>query len=393
MSITNQYFMYHTLFELVKNEQYEMVHINIKRNEAWVQKKERGKTTVIRFLLKQFDWQKHLKKDIAAVFQRIIAMKRIFRTKKIDIYNVYIADKKPIDATDQLQTPIIAKQNQKMKMNVYYIADTNEFDEKNRFLHDVNTEPFQFDKNDFSLLQYKVRIYKTYLQRQIYEKNKEIRDVFTYGKPYLTYFFLLLNVCIFLFLENIGGSMDQDVLIGYGAKYNEAILEGEWWRLFTAAFIHIGLIHFFINMLALYYIGQFVERIYGSKSFFIIYFLSLLLGNIASFVFTDAITAGASGAIFGLFGTLLYFGIKYRMLFIRTIGNQFMLLLIVNIVLGIIVPQIDIGAHIGGLIGGFLAAMMATLPYKKSVRLQVVSFSLYGLIALCMYLIGMQILP
>src|SRR5699024_4319672 len=206
---------------------------------------------------------------------------------------------------------------------------------------------------------------------QIYEKNKEIRDVFTYGKPYLTYFFLLLNVCIFLFLENIGGSMDQDVLIGYGAKYNEAILEGEWWRLFTAAFIHIGLIHFFINM----------------------YFLSLLLGNIASFVFTDAITAGASGAIFGLFGALLYFGIKYRMLFIRTIGNQFMLLLIVNIVLGIIVPQIDIGAHIGGLIGGFLAAMMATLPYKKSVRLQVVSFSLYGLIALCMYLIGMQILP
>src|SRR5699024_4974376 len=129
--------------------------INIKRNEAWVQKKERGKTTVIRFLLKQFDWQKHLKKDIAAVFQRIIAMKRIFRTKKIDIYNVYIADKKPIDATDQLQTPIIAKQNQKMKMNVYYIADTNEFDEKNRFLHDVNTETYQFDKNNFYILQYK----------------------------------------------------------------------------------------------------------------------------------------------------------------------------------------------------------------------------------------------
>ncbi|MEJ8776531.1 rhomboid family intramembrane serine protease [Pseudogracilibacillus sp. ICA-222130] len=393
MSITNQYFMYHTLFELVKNEQYEMVHINIKRNEAWVQKKERGKTTVIRFLLKQFDWQNHVKKDIATVFKRITSMRRIFRTKKIDIYNVYIADKKPIDATDPLPTPIVTTQNQKIKMNVYYITDTNEFDEKRRFLHDVNTEPFQFDVNDFSLLQYKVRIYKMYLQRQIYEKNKEIRDVFTYGKPFLTYIFLLLNLCVFLFIENNGGSMNQDVLIKYGAKYNEAILEGEWWRLFTAAFIHIGFIHFFINMLALYYIGQFVERIYGSKSFFIIYFLALFLGNMASFVFTDAISAGASGGIFGLFGALLYFGTKYRELFIRTIGNQFMFLLIVNIILGIIVPQIDIGAHIGGLIGGFLAAMMATLPYKKSVRLQIVSFSLYVLIALCMYLIGMQILP
>src|SRR5699024_12761282 len=89
----------------------------------------------------------------------------------------------------------------------------------------------------------------------------------------------------------------------------------------SSMFLHIGSLHLFMNMLAIYYLGTAVERIYGSTRFVIIYFISGIIGGLTSFAFNTHIAAGALGALFGLFGALLYFGVIHKQLFYQTIGK------------------------------------------------------------------------
>src|SRR5699024_12610735 len=105
--------------------------------------------------------------------------------------------------------------------------------------------------------------------------------------------------------------MDINHLIQFGAKYNPAILEGEWWRIVSSMFLHIGFFHLLMNMIALFYLGAAVDRIYGTFFFSIIYFLAGIGEGFESFAFTVNVSAGDSGAIFGLFGVLLFFGLFY----------------------------------------------------------------------------------
>ena len=114
---------------------------------------------------------------------------------------------------------------------------------------------------------------------------------------------------LFLFLMEVaGGSTNTATLIDFGAKVNWLILQGEWWRLFTPIVLHIGILHLSMNTLALYYIGMIVEKIYGNFRFLFIYLIAGFFGTLASLLFSPNISAGASGAIFGCFGALLYFG-------------------------------------------------------------------------------------
>jgi rhomboid protease GluP len=159
-----------------------------------------------------------------------------------------------------------------------------------------------------------------------------------------------------------GGSQNTETLIKYGAKFNPLILEGEWWRFFTPIFLHIGILHLLLNTLALYYLGTAVERIYGNTRFLFVYLFAGFAGSLASFVYTPSISAGASGAIFGCFGALLFVGIAYPKLFLRTMGMNILVLIGVNLTIGFAIPGIDNAGHIGGLVGGFLAAAIVHLP-------------------------------
>src|SRR5699024_2364385 len=109
MSMTEQYFMYHTIHELVKNEQYELIHMNPKLNEVWILKQNRNKSTVIRFSQTEFDWKNQLKADIASVLQRVKMVGKSFRGKKIDIMNVYVTRHEPIDQWQSLKQPLVWK--------------------------------------------------------------------------------------------------------------------------------------------------------------------------------------------------------------------------------------------------------------------------------------------
>jgi rhomboid protease GluP len=200
------------------------------------------------------------------------------------------------------------------------------------------------------------------------------RGAFLKPKFYLTTWtgrILAVNTIIFIAMTIQGGSIflpSPETLSQFGAKDPVGLALGQWWRLFTPMFVHVGIIHFGLNSLALYYVGQHIEHVLGKRWFLAIYLLSGLTGGIASAVFTVGLSAGASGAIFGLLGVgLVYERLIARQLKIQT-GQKlrkgpYTGLVFVNILMGFIISMgdtigIDNAAHMGGLAGGMLLTVM-----------------------------------
>ena len=139
-------------------------------------------------------------------------------------------------------------------------------------------------------------------------------------------------------------------------------------RLITSAFLHIGIMHLLCNMYSLYVIGPQLESFFGKTKFLIIYLFSAISGNLLSMVFPGdgGLSAGASGAIFGLLGSLLYFGYHYRVYLGNVVKSQIIPLIILNLMIGFMLPGINNAAHIGGLIGGVLVTMAVGVNYKST---------------------------
>jgi rhomboid protease GluP len=166
---------------------------------------------------------------------------------------------------------------------------------------------------------------------------------------------------------DLDGSTNSEVLMTFGMKVNFLVAQGEIWRLFTAMFLHIGVLHLLSNLYALYSLGPLVEGYFGHRRFLIIYLLGGLFGSVASYAFSDASSAGASGAIFALIGALTLYFFYYRDYF-GARGQQMMqnmlMVIIVNLIFGLSVPFIDNWGHIGGLVGGVLLAFGIMPRYR-----------------------------
>jgi rhomboid protease GluP len=170
-------------------------------------------------------------------------------------------------------------------------------------------------------------------------------------------------------LWNVGSMEDLAVLDRMGAINSRIAFAGEWWRLFTAMFLHIGLLHLLLNLWALYQLGYVFEMIFGSKRFIFTYLVAGLVASYASFYFIDhplAISAGASGAIFGILGALIL-AIRRSALWryepwTRSLTKQLLGWAVLNVFIGFTFPGIDNAAHIGGLITGLATAL---LPQRK----------------------------
>src|SRR4029453_17866843 len=150
-----------------------------------------------------------------------------------------------------------------------------------------------------------------------------------------------------------------DSLIQWGANYGPRTTQGEWWRLFTCMFLHIGVLHLVFNMRALWNVGGFMERWLGSSSFLVLYLLAGLLGSVASVAWNPfVVSAGSSCAIFGLVGGLLAFLVRPRAMqqhaSLAALRTNTLVFLGFNLVYGFIQQGIDMAAHIGGLVGGFV---------------------------------------
>ena len=183
------------------------------------------------------------------------------------------------------------------------------------------------------------------------KENKSYEKTFKQKKIIVTP--IIIAICTFLYLI----TLYNPNLIYYLADNVSLFKAGEYYRVFTAMFVHANLIHLLCNMYSLFIIGSQVENFLGKKKFIIIYLISGLIGGFMSMAFTTNFSVGASGAIFGLMGALVYFGYHYRLYLSTVIKSQIIPLIILNLSLGFILTGIDNFAHIGGLIGGYLATM------------------------------------
>lgn len=195
-------------------------------------------------------------------------------------------------------------------------------------------------------------------------------------RPVVTWILLGAIGVVFLVETLLGGSTETAVLVRLGAKVTPLIASGQYWRLFTAMFLHIGLMHIFFNGYALLAIGTELERLFGWQRFSTIYLLAGLSGNLASYALSPNIAAGASGAVFGLIGALAAFFALHR----ERLGawgrarlGNIAFLIAVNLFFGFTQPGIDNLAHLGGLLGGMgLGWAMAPRYQLDPARLRLV---------------------
>ena len=168
------------------------------------------------------------------------------------------------------------------------------------------------------------------------------------------------------------GDINEFVLVNLGAQWNALVAQGEWWRIFTAMFLHLNLLHIGLNMLSLFFIGTAIEVFYGKWRYLTIYLVSGIIGGIVSYFIEgpNFIAVGASGAIFGVFGALGAFYLVNR----RALGRygtgaitNWVFWLGLNLAIGFSNPSIGIVDHIGGLIAG-LALGLILIPRLRGPR-------------------------
>lgn len=206
-------------------------------------------------------------------------------------------------------------------------------------------------------------------------------------KPFVTYGLLALMIIMYIVLTVNGGSLNPFTLINYGAKVNELIVLGEWWRLLTPAFLHIGLSHILFNGLVVFYLGSQLEYIIGHFRYFLLFLFSALMGNAASFALNNAISAGASTAIFGFFASTIVLAKLYpRQNSIQQLSRNYLILIGINIVWGLLSSNIDNAGHIGGLIGGYLSMYALSAPNAGGNIKQRIKYAIAYLIVLIIFL-------
>lgn len=196
---------------------------------------------------------------------------------------------------------------------------------------------------------------------------------------------LLTSINVLVFIAMLFGgagfwhSTNNGIQLNWGANFGPATQDGEWWRLGTAMFLHFGAMHLALNSFALWDAGQLVERMYGHWRFLCIYLVSGLCGNLLSLVVQGnlAVSGGASGAIFGIYGAAFIFLWRERAAIstreFRWLFGGGLAFSALTIVLGFIIPGIDNAAHIGGFVTGILGSIVLsqaittrTMPIKYS---------------------------
>jgi rhomboid protease GluP len=204
-------------------------------------------------------------------------------------------------------------------------------------------------------------------------EQAQVRFVF---RPWVTYALVGINAAVYVAMVLSGASATQptpDQLIRWGADFGPRTLTSEPWRMVTAAFVHIGIYHIFFNMWALVSLGALAEAIYKKATYFFMYLLSGIGGSILSaFVYPITVSAGASGAIFGIVGALIAtFALGRLHLPPKVVKSQLTTLVVVavfNLAYGAAVPGLNNAAHMGGLITGGLMGAIIAITVRKGVE-------------------------
>lgn len=328
------------LHYFITEEDYKPVIINGLDNEIWLENMEND-LKLIRINTNYIHNEEQFKSDIFKVKTIMKSIKRNTLSFKMTTLNLLLDTGENVSIIDNKNIETIK------------IDGLDDF-KKNKFVKEFFPK---INDTDFSDKVDPIEFFKLTedMNQNTMKKEKKLEKIFSPKKPVVTYVLIVLNLMVFLY----GVLHGNDELISMFGNNYELVQNGEFYRLFTCMFVHADILHILFNMIALYSIGPVVERYYGKSKFLLIYLVSGLLGSIFSGVFmtADSISIGASGAIFGLLGSICYFTYYYRATLQGLLRGSIMPVIIINLVIGLISSSIDLSAHIGGLIGGILVSM------------------------------------
>jgi rhomboid protease GluP len=240
----------------------------------------------------------------------------------------------------------------------------------------IEKGPEERYSNSMNEYGYSEEPYNSESYKELMNKRQKANSiVLKTDKVWLTYVLISINVVVWLFIKlyaNYKGVFEGSLLTVFGAKDNTLIMSGQYWRFLTPVFLHNDITHLLVNSYSLYILGTTVEKLIGRPRFLFTYIIAGITGSIMSFMFSTYRAVGASGAIFGLLGVLIYYGIENPELFRRGFGRSILITITINLVYGFSVTGIDNFGHIGGLIGGFLAAgVVGITDFFKRLKLRV----------------------
>jgi membrane associated rhomboid family serine protease len=196
--------------------------------------------------------------------------------------------------------------------------------------------------------------------------------------PFVTYSIIGVNVAVWLLglLAGPGAILSGSPLAPAFGLFGPAVAAGEWWRLITAGFLHSGIIHVGLNMFVLYVLGPGLERVLGRLRFLGLYAAGLTAASVGALLLSpQALTVGASGAIFGLMGATI---IGQRAMGINPWRSGIIGWVVINLIFTVAVPGISIGGHLGGLAGGLIAGLVL---FRPRLRPALASLACFGLAA------------
>ena len=361
----------------VTEENYTPINVQGAQNEIWLENLD-GPYKIVRINSKYIHNDEQYNFDLFKMKFVIKQIKKKTLSLKMNVLNICL------DLNN-----IVKIDEEDKKISTINVSDINDL-KKNKLLKKVYPK---IEKNNFTKTDSLMNIIHATedINNKTARENDKYEDIFK-PKPIIVTKIIML-ICFAMYIATLLVNNNFNVaLILLGANNRSLVLGGQVWRLLTSAFLHGNILHLLVNMYSLWIIGSQVETYIGKWKFLVIYLLSAIMGSLFSIVFyANSISIGASGALFGLMGALLYFGYHYRLYLSNTLTSQIIPIIVLNLLFGFTVPGIDNACHIGGLIGGYLSTMIVGLKYKSQkseningiiVYLLLVAFLVYALLKL-----------
>ena len=355
----------------VTKENYAPIMVNGVKNEIWLENLD-AHYKIVRINSNYIHNKEQFEMDLYKInnVSRQISKKTL--TRKLKTLNILT------DTNDTVKT-----ENTK-NIDNYVIQNNNDLEVKDG-LKSLFPKIIEEEIKDLHGLDFLINVSND-INKKTENDNKFYENVFKPKKIVVTKMLIFLNVFIYFFATLMSLTNKFDIYTIFSLN-GTLVRNGELYRLITCGFLHADIIHLICNMYSLNIIGTQLESFIGKKKFLIVYLISLITGSLLSSVINSGWSVGASGAIFGLLGSLLYFGYHYRIYLGSVMKTQIIPILILNLGIGFIIPNIDMSAHIGGLVGGILSTMMVGIE-KKSTKTERIN----GLICLTILIIFLILL-
>ena len=338
------------LHYFITQKNYNPVIVHGVQNEIWLENMD-SDIRIIRIVMGYIHNKEQLDFDNFKVGRLTKQIKLKTFTFKMKVLTLYL------DLNDDLE--LVSSKNN-LLVNVKNEASIKKNEIIKTYFEDMPSK-LKFTEEGASLY---AKINNDIMKANI-EQSNHINDLFSPKKPIVTYFLVGIMIFVFALMYVLGnGSLDTKTLYLFAGL----VKNGSFIRLFTSMFLHIGFVHLIMNTWALILLGKQTENFYGHVKTLIIFIFSGLIGNLLSLVLMgeNTISAGASGAIFGLMGAILYFAINQRTYMGEALKREILPVIIMNLLFGFFLTGVNMYAHIGGLIGGLLISTTLGIKYKTS---------------------------